>query len=351
LFFKSLIDNNSKYKNEDFIKYLYKKYSYIHDLIKSFYLIEDIPIELLSKFYARIYTCENEKDKSNNFYKKLNNELRNYKHDFYLPYIKTLYKGVELESLKLAQLASNEFLYRGSKLKKKEINDIYENKKKKIPGLPSSIIFSKVFLSFSRKEEVAMEFIPKDINIDEERVFFRLKKDDNINYSLSTHADLHIDNISVFDKEEEVLFFPFSSFSVDDIKPVNNIYYIELNYLGKYLQDIKNDEKFKKKEEIILPDSEFKKEITKSHLIEPEKINNMTNKNIIETYENYKTNIEIEKQNKIKEYIAPEKLKENNIIIDNQPNQIETNSKLNPTDKLNKKNDMTNKEEKNKNRK
>ncbi len=80
---------------------------------------------------------------------------------------------------------------------------------------------------------MAEKFIPNDINIDEERVFFKLKKDENINYSLSTHADLHIDKISVFNDEEEVLFFPFSSFEVYYINPVNNIYFIDLFYLGK----------------------------------------------------------------------------------------------------------------------
>ena len=346
LFYKSLIDNTSTYNNEKFTSYLYKKYSYLGGLIKSFVSIKDIPIELLSKFYARTYTYENENDKNNSFYKKLNNDLRNNKNDFYLPYIKTLYKGVELESLKLAKLASNEFLYRGSKLKKEEINYIYENKNKKIPGLPSSIIFSKVFLSFSRKLDVAKNFIPKDVNDDEVRVLFKLKKDDNIDYSLSTHADLYIDKISYFDNEEEVLFFPFSSFEIDNISLNYNIYYIDLLYLGKYLKEFKNDEKFIRKEEIILPDSKFKQEIVQSNLVKPEKINNVTNKNIIKTYEKYKINIEKEKQNKIKEYIEPEKLKENNLIIDNQPDQskkIESNLEVNQPGKSEEKKDMTNK--------
>ena len=39
------------------------------------------------------------------------------------------------------------------------------------------------------------------------KVLFTLEKDNNIDYSLSTHAD--IENISYFPEEKEVLFLPF----------------------------------------------------------------------------------------------------------------------------------------------
>ena len=42
------------------------------------------------------------------------------------------------------------------------------------------------------------------------------KKDDNIGYNLSTHGD--IEKISFIPNEREVLFFPFSSFEIKDIK-------------------------------------------------------------------------------------------------------------------------------------
>ena len=80
-----------------------------------------------------------------------------------------------------------------------------------------------------------------------------------MNSSISSHAD--IEKLSMFPEEREVLFFPFSSFEIKNIKEVhnNNIdYEIELLYLGKYLKEFKKDKKLIEKENII-PDSEFKK--------------------------------------------------------------------------------------------
>ena len=74
----------------------------------------------MSKYYARLYTLES------NFYKNLNNDLlSNKKEQFlsYLPYIKILYEGVKLKSL---PLATDNLLYRGTKLS----NDFGEKKLK-----------------------------------------------------------------------------------------------------------------------------------------------------------------------------------------------------------------------------
>ena len=69
------------------------------------------------------------------------------------------------------------------------------------------------------------------------KVLFILDKDENIDYNLGTHAD--IEKISYYPNEREVLFFPFSSFEIKEIKEekINNenIYFIKLLYLGKYL--------------------------------------------------------------------------------------------------------------------
>ena len=52
-------------------------------------------------------------------------------------------------------------------------------------------------------------------------------------------------NISFFPEDSEVLFFPFSSFEIKEIKEIElnqeKIYEIDLLYLGKYLKDIEND--------------------------------------------------------------------------------------------------------------
>ena len=115
---------------------------------------------------------------------------------------------------------------------------------KKVKDLPSSIVFSKSFLSFTKDKKKAnnyLNFNNKNKNLS--KVLFILEKDDNIGYNLSTHGD--IEKISFFPNEREVLFFPFSSFEIKDIKETtlgnDKRYEIKLLYLGKYLKDFEND--------------------------------------------------------------------------------------------------------------
>ena len=106
----------------------------------------------------------------------------------------------------------------------------------------------------------------------------------NLNYDLSTHSD--IENISRYPNEKEVLFFPFSSFEIKDIKKAiyinETIYQIKLLYLGKYLKQIENIDDTK------LPDSEFKNEII--GLIPEQKIERT--REVIKKYKEYKNIID-----------------------------------------------------------
>ena len=124
------------------------------------------------------------------------------------------------------------------------------------------------------------------------KTMFKSEKNDNIDYSLSTHSD--IEELSYYE-EKEVLFFPFSSFEIKEINEINyengKIYQIKLLYLGKYLKEFKNDKTIVENEN-ILPNSEFKKEIFKSGLIKSEIINMRINaKEIIKKYEKFKEEI------------------------------------------------------------
>ena len=239
LFFKALIDNTSNQDLQKYTNVLYETYSkekeQIKKLLGSIISLPKIPIEILSKYYAKLYTADS------NFYRDINKDLGLNKKEKYLQYIKTLYDGVKLKSL---PLASDNILYRGAKISKDEIKIIKSNLKKKIKDLPSSIVFSKSFLSFSKDKKVAEKFLKnKNNNINLSKVLFVLEKDDNIGYNLSTHSD--IEKISFFPNEREVLFFPFSSFEIKDIKEINieneKGYEIKLLYLGKYLKEIKDN--------------------------------------------------------------------------------------------------------------
>ena len=144
ILFKCLIESSTR--EDEFTKLLYDKYSIdnksIKLLLNNIKSIPNIQIELLYKYYSRLYTIES------NFCRDLNKDLRNNKKDRYLPFIKVLYDGVKLGSL---SVASNNTLYRGSLLSNTEINLIKKYLKNNMPGLPGTIIFSKVFLSFTKK--------------------------------------------------------------------------------------------------------------------------------------------------------------------------------------------------------
>ena len=160
MFYKVLIEKNPSYSNHQFIFNLYSNVNdnLLKNLIKSIITIQDIPIPLLSKYYARIYTYDSE------FYNNLNKDLRNNKEiemSYYLPYIKTLYLGVDLQSL---PLTSNKIkLYRGTVVSTEEIEEI-QSHKTKLDDLPTYIVYSRVFLSFSKDKDKAYEFL-KNCNL------------------------------------------------------------------------------------------------------------------------------------------------------------------------------------------
>ena len=272
LFYKALIDSIKIDDIEKFTENLYSRYSeYSYDLkellnpIKSLY---DIPIELLSKYYTRIYTIESD------FYREINKDLRENNNIInYLPYIKVLYEGIKLKSL---NIASDFELYRGSKISYEEIDKIKGYLNDKIPNLPGAMVFSKSFLSFSKEKSVAESFLGSGcIDNNLSKVLYILEKNEDIDYSLSTHTD--VENISIFNSEKEVLFFPFSPFEIKEIKEIDDedgkMYEIRLLYLGKYLKEIEKDVNITEIETQI-PDSEFKKQIIELGLIDEDKISN-----------------------------------------------------------------------------
>ena len=374
--YEALIHVTPNDKIPEFTKKIYQKYSkYLEDpkclkgnkdivnLLDSIVNMPEIPIELLSKYYSRIFSAES------NFYTDINNDLILKNRDNYLPFIKVLYEGANLDSL--SSSTPNDKLYRGGRLSEMEINLLQKYKEMKKPGLPAAIVFSKTFLSFSKDKEVAEFFLNKQ-EVEKKiitpnklsKVLFILEKEENYDYSLKTYADL--DKISFHPDEREVLFFPFSSFEIKDIKPkiVNNEqrYEIKLSYLGKYIKNFKlsknqtldennknitkalnnnnfyspNIEKSKtinisnmgnsispkaannyisKMPDIANKKDKFKEEIINCGLIEPEVIKkNNTPQQLLNTYIDYKRKIDNIKINKINNKKAL-----NNSYIPNYP--------------------------------
>ena len=96
----------------------YIQNNFIHKKIQKYLIpmiyIEKLPIEILSKFFVRIYTEEIL------FYYSLNQSLMR-KENTYDIFVKVLYKGLSLGSL---HNSDEDILYRGSKMTKNEIDNI-----------------------------------------------------------------------------------------------------------------------------------------------------------------------------------------------------------------------------------
>ena len=192
----------------------------LNNLIKKLDVFKYIPFEILSKYWTRIYTIESD------FYKSLNNNLMKSQLYFnYKTFIKMLYTGVEINSLKSFQ---GKYLYRGSSINKIEINKII--KYKNIGKISTVVAFSKAFLSFSEDKNEAKKFCGK--TNDTKVGCLYILENNNMNLHES-NADIQI--YSSFQGEKEILFFPGSSFIIKDIYFIDdNKIEILLNYNGKF---------------------------------------------------------------------------------------------------------------------
>ena len=330
LFYKHLMEFTPQ--DNQFYNFLHNKYynkeknEEITHFLDSISDLSDIPIEVLSRYYVRIYTEESD------FYRELNQSLREGRKENYLSYIKVLYEGIKLKAL---PYSNDNILYRGCLLPNKEIEDMIKFKNKgEVEGLPGAIVFSRSFLSFSKKENVAIEFMNKYQRPNFSKVLFILKKDIDIDYNSSTQVD--VGKLSNYDGEAEILFFPFSSFKIVRIYPENGGYKIELNYLARYFKMYEKDFTTILPKNII--DSEFKKEIFDSKLINIGENTPITPKKLMNDYKLYKIDIkptkrenelhttktkyiirriQIEDKDKFYRFFPPKVLPQSSIIPDN----------------------------------
>ena len=146
LYYRMLINVNSLDNFDNTTKYIYNQYSNNNQIFYLFSQIIDlksIPIELLCKYYVRIYTL------NSNFNQDINKHLLEGKLNIFENYIKILYEGIKLEILKTPE---EKYLYHLTKFNNKEIIKIKNNLENKKDNLPL-ILFSKQFLSFLKKKK------------------------------------------------------------------------------------------------------------------------------------------------------------------------------------------------------
>ena len=189
-----------------------------------------LPKEILIKYWLRIYSLQSE------FFKDINKSLRctNKLAPYYYPFIKLCYEGIKKGFIK----PSTEKLFRGSKISKEEFKDIQAkfnliHDKKEFPKL---IVFSRSFLSFSKKKEIANLFI-KGHDKDFYSILYIIQEINNIEDIKNHISNADIKDFSKLPIESEVLLFPFSCFEITDIKEKNTSkidYEINLKYLGSF---------------------------------------------------------------------------------------------------------------------
>ena len=225
---------NNKINQQDVknFNYFLVKNFYSYDLKKllfPFIKLKEVPFELISKIYARIYTFDDGK-----FYKVINQKLMKSEGELYETFVQMMYKGIEIKSF-ISKF--DQVLYRGSYLSDEELKNLEEidfEIHKRENDVPCGLVFSQTFLSFSKNENKAKEFAKNVIFIIEKLNVSKIED------SLSSNAD--INKFSVFTDEQEILFFPFSSFIVKKIENYEfeiktdkkTVKKITLEYLGKY---------------------------------------------------------------------------------------------------------------------
>ena len=239
-YYKDLVTGFTMENNPNFISTMfniYKNDPKYNGLLNQMINFPTIPIELLTKYYARLYSIDGD------FYKKMNEYLLSINYEsyninntnfinIYEPYIKTMYEGINQNIFKTC--LSNE-LYGTLQFSENEIKEFFsykENFLKESTELQKElllpVIFSKSFISFHKDINEAEKYIRYGRNA------MLVLKTTNKEFDLKTHAD--IEEFSFYPNEKEVLFFPFSAFGIAEFKfnPLKNLYNIDLIYYGKF---------------------------------------------------------------------------------------------------------------------
>ena len=253
LYFHKLIEPPTLEEIHNFNNFLLSSFGKngkeVEELISQFENMAEMPIEILCKYWLRVYTLASPK-----FYSILNYALKNKRFKLFLPFIKMSYEGVKR---KVFDSKISEKLYSGGGISKLELEGMRNvlNSQKKV------FYYSKSFISFSKIFTVAKGFIDwgkKDCI----PLLFIL---DNKNIVIDGVSNAYLKEFSLLPNEEEVLFFPFSFFEIekieDKIEGLRHYVIITLKYLS---QDIPN---FKYNIFKDIPITQFGRDITEMGLI------------------------------------------------------------------------------------
>ena len=237
-FFKDIIDHEKINYSEisTLIEFMLTKFGNdkMSKLLKGMILFNDIPEPILSKFFARAYTLESP------FYDIMNKNLMNKNYNIYSTYIKLLYKGIVNKSY---APKTNCPLYRGTRLEKFEVDMLKKMLKEKNLSKKIPIIYSTSFLSFSTDDKICKTLGLRRLETSKNRsVIIKLNplNERNSNQIMNTNGCLS--EISFFHEENEVLFFPFSSFElVNIVEYSSGDVFIEFDYSLRFKGKVDNN--------------------------------------------------------------------------------------------------------------
>ena len=217
--------------NKNILKYDNKD---INSLIYPLTFLKKIPIEILAKFWLRIYTLETD------FYNNINCKLMKLQGEEYYTYIKLMYLAL---NKKIVKNRCDICLYRGDFLNDNELNIIIN--KVKSNSIKDKLIYTRRFLSFSSSKEIAKRFIKNKYQIYNNSINYALFLIEPFSGNIedSKCYNIEMDLYSNYN-EKEYLFLPYSPFFLNNIEKkslyINEnttiiINIISLLYIGTHL--------------------------------------------------------------------------------------------------------------------
>ena len=336
IYYGKYLKNISEEKINTFNKKIFKEYNSTNDEPTGFLFSQlseagKIPTKLLAKFWLRAYSSQT------SFTNNMNNDLINKKYNDYLPIINQLYKAAN----ECFFDTRHSKLYKGIIVRKEDGNNCwisYINKFKEIENnndIPKAILYGKSFFSFYKDEDIVDDFKKDEYQNYRNTFFIKLileKKNDLtfVKNSININKEL-----SYFEKDDEVLFFPFSCFEITKIEETTKKhleYKITLNYLDEYKILFKPKENFNLENlpknnylELILNSGIIDQDlIIKNGLLEPTNLFASINQSI-----NLEEDININISNKNSSFSLNSETKIlNNNIIDTNSNQSTVNLKI-----------------------
>jgi len=167
----------------------------------------NIPIGLLTKYWLRAYSVHS------SFSKKMNDDLVERKFKEYSPFILKLYESVEKSIFPITESK----LYKGIVVQENDWKEFFQRFKPKVKDtdLPSAILYNASFFSFYKDEKTVEKSREKrkgEVMRFEIFIWFILEGTNNFRF-IKNQACIEKE-ISYYESDDEVLFFPFSCFEI-----------------------------------------------------------------------------------------------------------------------------------------